>query len=65
MKDELFRELEVSVREGAAILRGERAPSRAFVMTPPDVKSLRDSFRLSQADFAAMIGISVKTLRNW
>ena len=27
MKDELFNELAASVREGGAILRGERAPS--------------------------------------
>jgi putative transcriptional regulator len=65
MKDELFRELEASVREGAAILRGERAPSRAFVMDRPDVRRLRDGFGLSQVDFAALLGISVKTLRNW
>ena len=65
MKDDLFRELEASVREGGAILRGERTPSRAFVMEDPDVKGLRDSFRLSQVDFAALLGISVKTLRNW
>jgi putative transcriptional regulator len=34
-------------------------------MGNPDVKGLRDSFRLSQVDFAAMLGISVNTLRNW
>jgi putative transcriptional regulator len=65
MKDELFRELEASVREGGEILRGETSPSRAFVMGHPDVKGLRDSFQLSQVDFAALLGISVKTLRNW
>jgi putative transcriptional regulator len=65
MRDELFRELEASVREGGAILRGEKAPSRKFVIENPDVKGLRTSFHLTQADFAAMIGISVKTLRNW
>ena len=65
MKDELFRELEASVREGGAILRGEKSPSRTFVLENPDVKGLRDSFQLSQPDFAAMLGISVKTLRNW
>jgi len=65
VKDELFRELEASVREGGAILRGEKAPSRAFVCEGPDVKHVRDSFRLTQTEFAAMLGISVKTLRNW
>src|SRR3954451_10405892 len=65
MKDDLFRELEASVREGAAILRGEKTPSRTFVIENPDVKALRGSFQLSQPEFAAMLGISVKTLRNW
>jgi putative transcriptional regulator len=65
MRDELFRELEESVREAGAILRGEKSPSRTFVIESPDVKGLRESLQLSQADFAAMLGISVKTLRNW
>ncbi|MGO9465200.1 MAG: helix-turn-helix domain-containing protein [Isosphaeraceae bacterium] len=31
----------------------------------PDVRHVRDSFRLSQTAFANLLGISVKTLRNW
>jgi putative transcriptional regulator len=65
MREELFRELEASLREGGEILRGEKRPSRRFVIENPDVKGLRDSFQLSQTEFAAMLGISVKTLRNW
>ena len=65
MKEDLFRELEASVREGGAILRGEKPASRTFVFDSPDVKQLRGSFRLSQMEFAKLLGISVKTLRNW
>ena len=67
MKDELFAELVESVREGAAILRGEAAPSRSFVVerTIIDTKGLREKYHLSQTEFASMLGISVKTLRNW
>ena len=65
MNDDLFRELEASVREGGAILRGERSPSRTFVIDNPDVKQVRVSFQLSQIEFAKLLGISVKTLRNW
>ncbi len=65
MKDELFDELVASVREGGAILRGEKAPSRAFVVAGPNVKHLRANYKLSQNEFAALLGISVKTLRNW
>ena len=31
----------------------------------PDVKRIRSNFRLSQGEFAALLGISVATLRNW
>ncbi len=65
MKDELFDELVASVREGGAILRGERAPSRQFIVEAPDVKRIRSNFHLSQGEFAALLGISVATLRNW
>lgn len=65
MKDELFNELVASVREGGAILRGERTPSRQFIVEGPDVKRIRSSYKLSQGEFAALLGISVATLRNW
>jgi putative transcriptional regulator len=65
MNDELFAELIASVREGGAILRGEAEPSRTFSPPPPDVKRIREGYKLSQAQFAAFMGISVGTLRNW
>lgn len=65
MKKRLFDELLESVREGGAILRGEREPARAFLFKEPDVRSLREKHGLSQPRFAALMGISVGTLRNW
>ena len=65
MRDELFTELVESVREGAAILRGEKEPARTFVVAEPDVKHIREQYQLSQSQFAALLGISVKTLQNW
>ena len=65
MKDNLFTELVASVKEGGAILRGEVAPSRAFVIDELDIKSIREGYNLSQVQFASLLGISVKTLRNW
>ena len=62
MRDDLFSELLESVREGGAILRGERPPLRAFALEVPDVKRLRESYNLSQSEFAAFLGISVDTL---
>jgi len=65
VKEELFEELFASVREGGAILRGETAPSRKFVVDKTDVKRIRANYRLSQGQFAALLGISVATLQNW
>jgi len=65
MKDELFAELLESVRQGGAILRGRRRSSRAFRFDEPDVRALRERYGLSQAKFAALMGISPGTLRNW
>jgi putative transcriptional regulator len=65
MKDELFNELVASVREGGKIIRGKAKPSRAFVIAAPNVRKIRSSYKLSQNEFAALMGISVKTLRNW
>jgi putative transcriptional regulator len=67
MNDELFAELMASVAEAGQIERGETAPSRAFDRDrePLDVASIRERYQLSQTRFAALLGISVKTLRNW
>lgn len=65
MKDELFDELMESVREGGAIVRGVKEPSRRWVLDDPDVATIRARYSLSQAKFAALMGISVRTLQNW
>ncbi len=65
MKDELFKELVASVREGGAILRGETAPSRQFVIEGPEIRRIREDYKLSQGQFAKLLGISVATLQNW
>jgi putative transcriptional regulator len=65
MNDELFAELVASVKEGGAILRGEKEAARTFLFDPLDIKHIREGYNLTQAQFAAMLGINVRTLRNW
>jgi putative transcriptional regulator len=65
MREDLFEELIESVRQAGAIMRGEMKPSRVFVSEEIDVSALRARFGLSQPRFAALLGISVGTLRNW
>lgn len=64
MNDELFEELVSSIREGGAILRGEAAAGRSSA-DDLDVSAIRNEYGLSQAKFAALLGISVRTLQNW
>lgn len=65
MKPKMFGELLESIREGGAILRGEKKPSRRFSIAAAGVKVIRERTNLSQSDFAELIGVSVKTLQNW
>jgi putative transcriptional regulator len=65
MREDLFKELLDSAKQGAAILRGEMPPSRVFRVEQVDIKQVRAQLELTQKQFAAMLGISVATLRNW
>ena len=65
MDEEMFAELEASLKEGMEILRGESPPGRVFEFEAPDVNAIREDLNLTQQQFAAMLGISVRTLQNW
>jgi len=65
MKHEHFAELVASIEEAGKIRRGEAKPSRSFEFPEPDVKAIRESIGFSQAKFAALIGVNVRTLQNW
>ncbi|MEQ1946480.1 MAG: NadS family protein [Bryobacteraceae bacterium] len=65
MKANMFEELLGSVREGGAILRDKKRPSRRFVIDSEGVRAIRERTDLSQSEFAALMGVSVKTLQNW
>ena len=67
MNEDRFNRLMEGVKQGAEILKGMRKPSRVFKVTVrvPDVKDIRGKLKLSQPEFAQMLGISVRTLQNW
>lgn len=65
MDPKLFAELRKSIRQAGAIARGERNPSRRFEFTPSRIQTVREKAELSQAQFARLLGVSVKTLQNW
>ncbi|MBZ5726088.1 MAG: helix-turn-helix domain-containing protein [Acidobacteriia bacterium] len=65
MNAKMFEELLESVREGGAILRGQRKPSRRFELQASGIRAIREGTSLSQSEFAHLVGVSVKTLQNW
>jgi putative transcriptional regulator len=65
MKKELFNELLESVGEAGKIRKGQLKASRVFEYKPMDVKKIRSRLKVSQNQFALMIGVSKATLQNW
>jgi len=65
MDQKLFEELTRSIKQAGAIARGERRPSRRHELTPSRIQSVREKSGLSQAQFARLLNVSVKTLQNW
>lgn len=65
MKTDVFDELEASIRQGGRIMKGKKPAARTFVLPKSDVAAIREQYGLSQAKFACLLGISVRTLQNW
>jgi putative transcriptional regulator len=65
MKEPTFKKLLKSIDEAREIHAGKRKPSRIFHIKPIEIKSIRYKLHVSQGKFAAFIGISQATLRNW
>ena len=65
MQKRLFDELVTSIREAGAIHRGERKAARRFEVAESKVQAVREKAGLSQAQFARLLNVSVKTLQNW
>lgn len=65
MNDHDFNQLCESIRQAGEIRQGARKPSRVFRNEAPDLQAIRKRLGLSQSRFAAMIGVSARTLQNW
>ena len=60
-----FDELVESVKEATDINKGIKKPSRSFKYDEIDVVDIRKATHLSQEEFAAVIGVSIKTVQEW
>ena len=61
MNEKDFDKLVESVKQAGAIHRGEAKAARCFV----DVEAIRSNLGFSQAEFAQITQVSMKTLQNW
>jgi putative transcriptional regulator len=60
-----YENLLASIREAGETKAGRRRLSRALPITPVDIKKVRARLRVSQREFALLIGVSARTLQNW
>lgn len=66
MDNELFQELEGNLKEAVKLTKGEAMPaSTYFVLSPVDIKAIRDGLKMSQAVFARTFQLSVDTIKGW
>ena len=71
MRADMFAELVASLKEVREIEAGRLKPARVTRLSDlvtadtPDVARIRERYGVSQARFAALLGISVDTLQNW
>lgn len=65
MDNKHFEELVKSMEEGAAMVHGQKKPSRRFAFPPLEIQKIRLKTGKTQLAFSHLLGVSVKTLRNW
>ena len=63
--DEIFEGLLEAVKEMVAIENGEIEPEPWQITYEESIKATRARFGMTQAEFAALLGISRRTLEKW
>lgn len=65
MKEDNFSKLVESIKEAGAIKHGSKKAKRTFYFKTPNIKEIRSKLKVSQTDFALMLGVSARTIQNW
>lgn len=61
-----FDQLVKGVREMKRHMHGQTVRgARTSELAEPDIRAIREVANISQAQFARLIGVSVRTLQNW
>jgi putative transcriptional regulator len=65
-KVNLYAEIKEGLEEMVAIEKGQKEPVRVHrFFTSKDIRALREKAGVSQRTFAAMLGVSIRTLQDW
>ncbi len=65
-KVDLYAQVKEGLEEMVAIEKGAREPVRVHrFFSSEDIKALREKAGVSQRAFAAMLGVSSRTLQDW
>ncbi|HBC3831189.1 TPA: helix-turn-helix domain-containing protein [Vibrio parahaemolyticus] len=66
MNEYFQRLLQASLEEAVEIQHSRKKPSRVTRYEVADVKAIReDMLKVTQAEFAATIGVSIDTIKSW
>lgn len=66
MDKHAFDDLLKSARDMGRHMRGERvAGIRKTLVEEPEASAIREAVKMSQSEFAMLVGVPVKTLQNW
>jgi len=65
MRTRDYENLLASIRAAGETKAGRRRLSRAPIIKPVDIKKVRARLRVSQREFALLMGVSARTLQNW
>jgi putative transcriptional regulator len=66
MDKQHFDQLVKGVREMKRHIAGKRVRgAKTSVLPASDVRSIREAARISQSQFARLIGVNLRTLQNW
>ena len=68
MKPEQFDQLIKGVKEMKRHMRGEKVAgsiTTVSALETPQVKEIREAVKISQSQFAQLIGVSLRTMQNW
>ena len=66
MDKQHFEQLIKGVREMKRHVTGKAVRGvRVTEITEPDIRGIREAAKISQTQFAKLIGVNVRTLQNW